>query len=41
MLQQVVAYPKEEVGKPLPMEPDPEADEDDDDEASSTMKHQH
>ncbi len=40
LLQQIVAYPKEDVGKPLPMEPDPEADEDDDDEVSPPSRHQ-
>lgn len=30
----MVAYPKNDVGKPLPMEPDPEAEEDEDDEVS-------
>lgn len=29
-----MAYPKNDVGKPLPMEPDPEAEEDEDDEVS-------
>ena len=38
MLRQVVAYPKDNVGKPLPMEPDPEAEEDEDDEASTLLQ---
>ena len=41
LLRQIVAYPKDDVGKPLPMEPDPEADEDDDDEVSLLSLTQH
>lgn len=35
----MVAYPKEDVGSPKPMEPDPEAEEDDDDEVKHDSRY--
>ena len=32
VLFMVLAYPKQDVGKPRPMEPDPDAEDDEDDE---------